>query len=239
MHRIMTRRGAPRIATALVAVALVGIAAPASAHVEVSSTDAQQGAEAAKIAFRVPTESDTASTTSITVTFPTDTPITSVSAQSKPGWTATTASVQLDPPVVNGNVTLKSAIGTITWTATDGGIPPGQFDTFTAQIGPIQDQAQLLLPTLQTYSDGSTVDWSEVSTDGTEPEHPAPALAITQAPATGATDAPSVSAEPVAASADGDGSATAVGIVGILAGVVGLVIAVVALVTARRRIRRD
>src|SRR5213076_2572230 len=66
-------------AAGVVTAALVGLtAAPALAHVSVESTDATQGGIGA-ITFRVPTESDTASTTKVTVQLPTDSPIASVS----------------------------------------------------------------------------------------------------------------------------------------------------------------
>ena len=55
------------------------------AHVTVSSTDAAPG-EFGKAVFRVPTESETASTTKLVVTLPADAPFAFVSAQSKPGW---------------------------------------------------------------------------------------------------------------------------------------------------------
>ena len=61
------------------------LAAPASAHVTVSSPDATAGGFG-KVVFRVPTESETASTTKLGVTLPEDTPFAFVSAQPKPGW---------------------------------------------------------------------------------------------------------------------------------------------------------
>ena len=71
-------------ATAACAVAL---AAPAAAHVKVTG-DATQGGWGV-LNFRVPTESDTASTTALLVVLPDDQPIISVSTQQKAGWTPT------------------------------------------------------------------------------------------------------------------------------------------------------
>ncbi|TGD84448.1 DUF1775 domain-containing protein, partial [Mycolicibacterium sp. CH28] len=78
-----------RVAAVGATVTAVGIAlsGPAWAHVEVSGTDATQGGYG-MLTFRVPTESDTASTTDVLVTLPDDQPIISVSTQPKPGWTA-------------------------------------------------------------------------------------------------------------------------------------------------------
>ncbi len=198
------------------------------------------------MSFRVPTESDTASTTSLVVALPTDTPITSVRPQSKPGWEIEVTSVELDPPVVSGDVTITSAIGSITWTATDGGIAPGEFDDFVVQLGPIPDVPELVLPTLQGYSDGTSVDWSEPTVGGVEPEHPAPVLAIGAAEPAAADDhdhatSPSVdmaATPPPTGSAADEGGTTAFGITGIAIGVVGLIIAVIALVAAARAGRR-
>ena len=72
----------------MTAVAAIGFASPALAHVEVSGTDAGQGGYGVAT-FRVPSESDTASTTELRVTLPDDTSILSASVQPKPGWAAT------------------------------------------------------------------------------------------------------------------------------------------------------
>ncbi len=155
--------------------------------------------------------------------------------------------IELSPPVVSGDVTITSAIGSITWTATDGGIAPGEFDAFVVQLGPIPDAAELVLPTLQGYSDGTTVDWSEVAVGDAEPEHPAPVLEIGPAAPEAATDhdhatSPSVEMEaatpPPTGSAADDGGTTAFGITGLDIGVVGLVIAVIAIVAESRAGRR-
>ncbi|MCV7010929.1 DUF1775 domain-containing protein [Mycolicibacterium madagascariense] len=59
-------------AIVVAAVATIGVAAPALSHVQVSGTDASQGGYGVAT-FRVPTESDTASTTELRVTLPDDT----------------------------------------------------------------------------------------------------------------------------------------------------------------------
>jgi hypothetical protein len=71
------------------AVALALLAAPAAlAHVTVASTDAEQGGFAV-LTFRVPAESETASTTKLTVGLPTDHPLAFVSVEPHPGWSYT------------------------------------------------------------------------------------------------------------------------------------------------------
>jgi hypothetical protein len=69
-------------------------AAPAWAHVSVSGDGATQGGFAV-IAFRVPTESDTASTVGLEVQLPADQPLAFASVQPKPGWTYTVQTKKL------------------------------------------------------------------------------------------------------------------------------------------------
>jgi uncharacterized protein len=70
----------------------------------------------------------------------------------------------------------------ITWTATAGGLEPGQFDLFTISAGPLPTNTKKLeFKALQTYSDGETVSWIQKSVKGApEPEHPAPTLTLTK-----------------------------------------------------------
>lgn len=172
MSRTTTRVGAVVLATSLVAVA-----APASAHVSVSSDDASQGGFGIAT-FSVPNESDTAATTKISVTLPTDTPFAFVSAQAKPGWEIDTTTVKFDEPVTNGEFEVTEATATITWTATGDGIAPGEYDTFGLSGGPFPSADELMLPVVQTYADGEVAAWDQEQTGDTEPEMPAPVLAL-------------------------------------------------------------
>src|SRR5688572_21424070 len=79
------------------AVLAVGVGT-ASGHVSVSSTDAARGGFG-ELTFRVPNESATAATVGRRVQLPTDTPLAFVSIEPVPGWTATTTTTPLDPPV--------------------------------------------------------------------------------------------------------------------------------------------
>ncbi|MCS5728988.1 YcnI family protein [Herbiconiux moechotypicola] len=168
-------------ASALVAGAALALAAPlsASAHVHVDPAQAEAGGYTV-ITFRVPTESATASTTSVTVDLPTDTPFTSVSYQPVPGWSAVVTTAELPSPVTVGDATLTEAPVSVTWTADDGvGILPGQYQQFPLSVGPVPDTGSVLLPTHQQYSDGTVVDWDEETpASGEEPENPAPVLYI-------------------------------------------------------------
>ena len=172
-------RTTARLSAALLTVALVGIAGPAFAHVSVSSTDATQGGFG-KAVFRVPTESETASTTKLVVILPEDTPFAFVSAQSKPGWKVSIKEAKLDKPTKVGDFELTKAVRTVTWTSTGGGIPPSEFDEFGISGGPFPDTDKIAFSAEQTYSDGKVVAWDQVQKGDTEPEHPAPTLALTQ-----------------------------------------------------------
>src|SRR3954449_12375387 len=229
---IRLRRAAPAILAVVVAVLALGVG-PASAHVTANSADATKGGFA-EITLRVPDESDTASTTSLRVQLPTDTPIANVSIKPVPGWTATTQTEPLNPPVTDddGNK-LTEAISQITWTADPGaGIKPGEYQTFSISAGPLPKTDSLILPTVQGYDDGTEVAWIDPTVQGqAEPEHPAPTLTL--ASSSGSTEATS-SGQAASSSTGSSGlavTALIVGIVGLLTGAVGVALAL----GARRR----
>jgi uncharacterized protein YcnI len=161
---------------------LAGAVTSASAHVTVSSPDAKPGGYA-KLVFRVPTESDTTSTTKLVVSLPKDRPFAHVGAQVKDGWKVEKKTEKLPTPVKVGDVTLSEAVTTVTWTATAAGIPPNDFDEFALSVGRLPEGVDSLsFPADQTYSDGEVVKWAEVAKDGAdEPEHPAPTLKLAAA----------------------------------------------------------
>ena len=228
-------RTIPRLSAALLATALVAVATPAWAHVGVSSTDATKEGFG-KAVFRVPNESDTAATTKIVVTLPAATPFAFVSAGSKPGWTVDVAEKQLDAPTKSGDYELTKAVSTITWTATDGGIPVGQFDEFAISGGPFPDADSIMFAAQQTYDDGEVVDWDQEQTGDEEPEHPAPVLTLAASGGAGAHGG-SAHTEEATESSDDDGTSTAA-VVGVAVGTAALVVALSALVVALRQNRR-
>ncbi|MGA9101367.1 YcnI family protein [Aeromicrobium sp.] len=170
-----------RLSAALLTAVLVLAAGPASAHVTVSSPDASAGGFG-KVVFRVPTESDTASTTKVRITLPKDTPFAFVSAQPKPGWTIKVEEAQLDKPITAEGSTLTKAVRTVTWTASGDGIAPGEFDEFALSAGPFPKVRSMSFAAEQTYDDGDVVGWDEPTKAGAEePEHPAPTLELAAA----------------------------------------------------------
>lgn len=228
-------------------VLLVGtVAAPASAHVTVSSPSATQGGFGV-LTFRVPTESDTASTTDVKVQFPPDQPLASVSVKPVPGWTYTVTTKKLTTPIKSDDGEVTEVVDTVEWKAAAGspGIKPGEFNEFQVSAGPLPKVDSLTFKTIQTYSDGKEVAWIEEPTSGgSEPEHPAPTLKL--APASTGTDdgahaAPvgdqsgtSQAADTASSDTPSKGSvtlATVLGVVGIVVGLVGVGFGA----TARRR----
>ena len=161
MHNFITRgTGTAALAAGLVLAAC----GSAAAHVTVDAPGAAQG-KYTVATFKVPTESETASTTGLRVTVPN---LKSVRTEPMPGWTSK----------VERNDKGESVA--VVWTADPGnaGIGPGQFQRFVLSLGPLPSQDTVNFPTTQTYSDGKVVAWDQPSSGGAEPEHPAPALTL-------------------------------------------------------------
>ncbi|MCU1615544.1 MAG: uncharacterized protein JWO98_3084 [Frankiales bacterium] len=226
---LLGRRAAVAILATVVAVLAFGVG-PASAHVTVSSPDATPGGFA-QVTFQVPSESDTANTTSIAVKLPTDTPFGSVSVKPVPGWTATATKKTLATPIKTDDGTVTEAVSTVTWTANNGGLTPGQYQEFSLSVGPLPNKSSTLtFPSLQGYSDGTTVSWIDPTIEGQpEPQHPAPTLKI--AAASGSASASTTSAPSRSGTSGLAVTALIVGIVGLLAGIAGVALAL----SARRR----
>ncbi|MER7416493.1 YcnI family protein [Micromonospora peucetia] len=227
---------AAALALGAVATAVLGFAAPVSAHVSVNPQEATQGGYG-RFAFRVPNESDTASTTKLEVVLPENAPVGSVSTMPVPGWTVAVEKRKVDPPVEVHGSQLSEAVSKITWTATgDAAVKPGQFQEFPVSMGPLPQVDTMVFKTLQTYSDGNVQRWIEAPTPGgEEPENPAPVLTLTAA-APSAT--PTGAAAPPAAAtdddADDDGVATGLAVAGLVAGVGGLLLGGLAFARTRR-----
>ncbi|ARJ06979.1 hypothetical protein B5808_18420 [Cnuibacter physcomitrellae] len=236
------------LASAAAALAVAGgvlFAAPlaASAHVHVEPDTASAGGYAV-LTFRVPNESDTATTSSLTVDLPTDTPVTYVATEPVPGWTAKVVTSTLPTPVTEGDVTITEAPTQVVWTADDGvGIGKAQFQRFPVQVGPLPDVDSITLPAHQGYSDGSVVDWNEPTpASGEEPEHPAPVVYVNAAPPAD-EDAASVTVASAGSEAASSSGATAssdaglglgFGIGGLALGAVALVVSLIALLRRPR-----
>ncbi|HEY9293207.1 MAG TPA: YcnI family protein [Microlunatus sp.] len=186
-------------AAVIIALAVSFIAAaPASAHVRVSSTEAVRGGYGV-LTFRVPTESDTASTTELIITLPSDTPITSVSTQPVTGWTATRTVKKLTQPIKTDDGEIDSYVAKLTWKADAAryAIKPGEFGMFNISAGPLPDADSIAFPTVQRYSDGSSVAWDEIASgSGAKPDHPAPEIELTPAATASTPASPDATPQP-------------------------------------------
>src|SRR3954447_16910445 len=167
------------LAVAVAAVSVIALPLPAQAHVEVQPEQVA-GGDFAVIAVRVPNERDDAATTKLHVILPRTQPLGSVQTTAMPGWTARTVTRKLAKPIEVFGAEIDRVVSEVTWTATGGGVRPGQFQDFPLSLGQLPDSGRLVFTALQTYGDGQVVRWNEVSADGgAEPEHPAPSLALT------------------------------------------------------------
>src|SRR4051812_48117488 len=242
----------------------LALAAPASAHVTVNPNTATPGGYP-KVTFRVPNEKDDANTTKLEVNLPADQPIASVSLKPLQGWTAVADKTKPATPIKSGDRDITEAVTKITWTAdATSAIKPGQFQEFDVSLGPLPRSGQMVFKALQTNSDGEIVRWiDEPTTDGTEPDHPAPVLKLTAAavPAAAAPAAapppppprppphtpppgppppapPPPAAAPAAAAVTGSASSSdgpdAFGIAGFVAGLLALILALLAFQRARK-----
>jgi periplasmic copper chaperone A len=175
-----------RLAVVLLAVltALIASTGLASAHVGVSSPDATPGGFG-KFTFRVPNESDTASTVSVRVQIPEEAAMAFLSVQPVPGWTATMTRTDLEEPIDADGEEISSYVSVVEFRAdAGGGIGPGEFEEFSLSGGPFPDADSVPFPTVQLYSDGTESAWIEPTIEGQgEPESPAPTLSLVAADA--------------------------------------------------------
>ncbi len=215
------------VVLAVTAVAVLGFAAPASAHVTVNPGTATQGSFA-KLTFRVPNEKATAGTVKLEVTFPENAPIASASVKPIAGWTAQMEKRTLATPLKVHGADVTEAVSKIIWTAAAGtSIQAGQFQEFDISVGPLPEVDQIIFKALQTYSDGDIVRWIDEPAEGVELEHPAPVLKLTKSTEGHDGDA-GAAAEDGDDAAGGSGVALGFGIAGAVLGLAGLVLGLLA-----------
>jgi uncharacterized protein YcnI len=221
-------------------------ASPAWAHVSVSPDEATAGSFTT-LSFKVPNESESATTTKVEVNFPSDPAIADASVQPVPGWTVNVNKTKLETPVTTDEgETLDEYVSSVTWTAEGDGLGDGEFQTFLVSVGLPDEPGVLAFPALQTYSDGEVVRWVDPTGPGApEAEHPAPTVTLTEGDAEGdghgseatttttGSDAGGTAAGPVQTAQDDADSAKTLAIVGIVIGIVGVALGGIAL--ARKR----
>ena len=211
---------------------VLGLAAPASAHVTISASTTAAGAFTV-LTVSVPHGCDGSSTTEVAIQIPEQ--INAVTPTRNPLWEVDKQVEQLDPPVTDahGNE-ITERVATVTYTANTP-LPEGYRDAFELSLQlPDQEGETLVFPTIQTCEQGESA-WIEVPEDGQDPEElelPAPSVTVTASDgdAHAAEETPAVQeAEPV----DDDGNSLAAWALG--AGILGILLGGAALVQARRR----
>lgn len=230
------RRALKATATTAATAALIATgAAAANAHVTVNPDDT--GANGfTHLTFNMPNESATAKTNKLEVKLPTDTPFTSVSVKPVEGWTAQVVTTNLPKPVTVAGATVTKAPTEVVWTANDAPheIGQNQYQSFSLSVGRLPAAGTTVsLPTVQTYTDGTVVNWDQKAEAGKEePEHPAPSFTTTAAD--DATPSPSASPQTAAPASQATDATGAWGLgFGILGAVLGA--AALGLVLAGRR----
>jgi uncharacterized protein YcnI len=231
-HRVL----AAGLAVGATLVGVFAFAGPASAHVTINPQEATQGSYG-RFAFRVPNESDDASTVKLEVTLPTDAPVASVSTQPVPGWTAVVERATLPTPIEVHGAQVTEAVSKITWTAAGGGgVKPGEFQEFPVSLGPLPEVDAMVFKAIQTYSDGAVSRWIEEPVDGKPAEQdPAPVLRLAAAdadPESVPADAPAPS--DASDSSGSSGLALSFGIAALVVGAAGLVLGGLAYARTRR-----
>jgi uncharacterized protein YcnI len=180
-----SRRTSRLIRTAVIAagaVALLSLSpvSPAAAHVTVHPSTLPAGSADVELTFRVPSERDDADTIGLQVFFPANLPLVTVDVRPVPGWTAKVDTTALRTPVRTDDGPVSQVVSDITWTATAGGIAPGQYQDFDVAAGQVPIRpGEVVFKSLQTYSSGEIVRWIQVaSSQDPRPDSPAPVLTL-------------------------------------------------------------
>ncbi len=226
--RPLARLGVVLLTVLTALAASVAVAGTASAHVTVSSGDATPGGFG-KLTFRVPNESDTASTVGLRIQVPEESALASLRVQPVSGWTTTLTESRLSEPLDSHGEQVTTYVSVVEFRAEAGvGIAPGQFLEFSLSGGPFPDTDVLTFPAVQTYSDGTEAAWIEPTVEGQEePERPAPVLALTAAAGTTAAASPEEAGHGHGAADGGDdtsGLALFLAILALFTGVAGVVL---------------
>lgn len=218
---------------AAVAILTLGVPLVADAHVKIDPNSAAAGDDI-QVTFRVPNESASAGTVRVEIDLPTKTPFADASYQPVAGWTAHVVEAKLPKPIVNDGVKVTQAPVKVIYVADKGvSIAPGQFQEFPIALDLTPDTGSVEFPTIQTYSDGTVVQWNEATPrDGEEPDHPAPTLYINDAPPTDTESGVTLAATTDAASTAS--TALILGTAGLALGVIALVLGAFAFARSRR-----
>jgi periplasmic copper chaperone A len=160
---------------------VLGVAAPASAHVTITATTTAAGAFTV-LTVNVPHGCDGSPTTKITIQIPKE--ISEVTPTRNPLWHVTKQTEKLDQPITSDDGDqITERVATVTYTAIDP-LPDGYRDAFELSLQlPDAEGSTLVFPTIQTCEKGESA-WIEVPAAGQSEddlELPAPSVTITAA----------------------------------------------------------
>lgn len=161
------------VAAAAAFAAVLAVAGPAAAHVEVSASDPRALAKNVTLTFTSEAESDTSGIAKLQIVLPKGIAPDAVSLAKAPaGWKLT--------PSEGGYTVGGKALAT------------GTDAVYSITVTQLPDARSLAFKTIETYGDGSVDRWIELPSGGAEPENPAPVLALKPAApgATASTAAP-------------------------------------------------
>ncbi|WP_063735058.1 DUF1775 domain-containing protein [Streptomyces sp. RTd22] len=177
--RTMRRLG---VVSAAAIAATIAFAGPASAHAEVTASNAQALAKDVVLTFTGEAESESGGFTEVRVVLPEGIAPGDVTLDGAPkGWKMKSTK---DGYTLSGP---KLAVGTNA--------------VHKVKVRQLPDAKSLAFKTIETYSDGKVSRWIELPGDGPEPEEPAPVLEL-KAAAAGAKPAKSPSPSPSQDAAD-------------------------------------
>ena len=182
MSRTLLRAGTLLGTTALIA--LAG-AAPAFAHVTANPSTVQKGGYGV-VTFRVPNEDDTAGTVAVTVNLPPDHPFSSVRTTPDRGLDRHPQRGHAQPAAQGRRRQRdhedRSARSRSRPTRAPGSDRASTWTSRSRSARSPTTSTSSACPSSQTYDNGKVVNWADPpNADGSEPEHPAPSVALTAA----------------------------------------------------------
>ncbi|MCH9736160.1 MAG: DUF1775 domain-containing protein, partial [Actinomycetia bacterium] len=101
------------------------------------------------------------------------------------GWSIDIEKRTIPPIYKDDGTPVTEVVDSVTWTAEGAGIAPGQFGQFALDVGPLPDAPTLALPTVQTFSDGTAKDWTQLASESDDPKFPVPTVTIGATPGPG------------------------------------------------------
>ncbi len=247
MHRSTSSRRRPFARRFAVAAAVAAVTAPflvsgtAGAHVSPQDPEGPSGGYFTT-AFKVGHGCDGSPTTKVAIKMGDG--VTSVKPQPVAGWTLTTTTRELDPPIDNHGTQITETVDEVIWEG--GPLPDDELQMFwiSMKLPEGEPGTSVAFPVVQTCETGETA-WIEPVVEGEEePEHPAPVVVLAaegdshgdDAAATTTTAAPSTDGETAAADGDDDSSSSnGLAIAGLVLGALGLLTGGAALARSGKR----